>query len=155
MTATATDSTPFPPGARIVVRDTEWLVRSCTPTAGDGYKITATGVSEFVRDESAVFFTALEHPRPALLRPEETTLVADGTPAFAMSRLYLEATLRRTPLPQSERAPRHRRRLPPRRAHLPAAPRRARAAQPAARASCSPTWSASARPWRSASSSPS
>ncbi len=103
MTATATQSTPFPPGARIVVRDTEWLVRSCTPTKDDGYKITATGVSEFVRDESAVFFTALEHPRPALLRPEETTLVADGTPAFAMSRLYLEATLRRTPLPQSER----------------------------------------------------
>jgi ERCC4-related helicase len=103
MTATATDSTPFPPGARIVVRDTEWLVRSCTPTQDDGFKITVTGVSEFVRDESAVFFTALEHPSPALLKPEETTLVADSTPAFAMSRLYLEATLRRTPLPQSER----------------------------------------------------
>ena len=30
---TASDQTPFPPGARILVRDTEWLVRSCTPTA--------------------------------------------------------------------------------------------------------------------------
>ena len=28
---TASDQTPFPPGARIVVRDTEWLVRNCTP----------------------------------------------------------------------------------------------------------------------------
>ena len=36
--------TPFPPGARIVVRDTEWLVRNCTPTEHDGYKIRATGV---------------------------------------------------------------------------------------------------------------
>jgi ERCC4-related helicase len=100
---TMNDQTPFPPGARIVVRDTEWLVRSCAPTEHDGYQIRATGVSEFVRDEDAVFFTALEDPKPALLRPEETTLVRDDTPGFAMSRLYLEATLRRTPLPQSER----------------------------------------------------
>ena len=103
MLMTASDQTPFPPGARIVVRDTEWLVRSCTPAEPDGYKIRATGVSEFVREEDAVFFTALEEPRPALLRPEETTLVRDDTPGFAMSRLYLEAALRRTPLPQSER----------------------------------------------------
>ena len=60
-------------------------------------------MSEFVREEDAVFFTALEDPKPALLRPEETMLVRDDTPGFAMSRLYLEATLRRTPLPQSER----------------------------------------------------
>ena len=60
-------------------------------------------MSEFVRDEDAVFFTAIEDPKPVLLRPEETALVRDDTPAFAMSRLYLEATLRRTPLPQSER----------------------------------------------------
>jgi ERCC4-related helicase len=100
---TARDQTPFPPGARIVVRDTEWLVRSCTPTEHDGYRIRAVGVSEFVRDEDAVFFTALEDPRPVLLRPDETVLARDETPGFAMSRLYLEATLRRTPLPQSER----------------------------------------------------
>jgi hypothetical protein len=103
MTSTDQLQTPFPPGARIVVRDTEWLVRNCVPTEDDGYKITATGVSEFVREENAVFFTALEDPAPVLLRPEETRLVTDTTPAFGMSRLYLEATLRRTPLPQSER----------------------------------------------------
>jgi ERCC4-related helicase len=100
---TAQGQTPFPPGARIVVRDTEWLVRSCTRTESDGYKIRATGVSEFVREEDAVFFTALEDSEPILLNPEETRLVRDDTSAFAMSRLYLEATLRRTPLPQSER----------------------------------------------------
>ena len=100
---TVTDQTPFPPGARIVVRDTEWLVRSCAPTKHDGYQIRVTGVSEFVRDEDAVFFTAIEDPKPVLLRPEQTTLVRDDTPGFTMARLYLEATLRRTPLPQSER----------------------------------------------------
>jgi ERCC4-related helicase len=104
MTATDTDRTPYPPGARILVRDTEWLVRNCTWIGPeDGFKIRATGVSEFVREEEAVFFTRLEDPTPELLKPEETCLVRDDTSAFAMSRLYLDATLRRTPLPQSER----------------------------------------------------
>jgi ERCC4-related helicase len=96
-------STPYPPGARIVVREAEWMVRSCTATEHDGFKIRATGVSDLVRDEDAVFFTELENPKPVLLKPEETVLVPDQTPRFAMSRLFLEATLRRTPLPQSER----------------------------------------------------
>jgi ERCC4-related helicase len=96
-------STPYPPGARIVVREAEWMVRSCTPTEYDGFKIRATGVSELVRDEDAVFFTALETKEPELLDPEKTILVPDETPRFVMSRLFLEATLRRTPLPQSER----------------------------------------------------
>src|ERR1022692_694617 len=96
-------STPYPPGARIVVREAEWMVRSCTATEHDGFKIRATGVSELVRDEDGVFFTELENPKPVLLKPEETVLVPDQTPRFAMSRLFLEATLRRTPLPQSQR----------------------------------------------------
>jgi ERCC4-related helicase len=97
------EQTPFPPGGRILVRDTEWMVRGCTPIEEDGYKIRAIGVSEFVRDEEAVFFSKLEQPPPELLRPDETVLVPDDTAGFAKSRLFLEATLRRTPLPQSER----------------------------------------------------
>jgi ERCC4-related helicase len=107
MTVTSTDHnqapTPFPPGARIEVRGAEWLVRNCTQTTHAGYRITATGVSEFVREESAVFFTALEDPQPVLLDPRETRLFRDESSGFVDSRLYLEATLRRTPLPQSER----------------------------------------------------
>ncbi|MFE0153213.1 DEAD/DEAH box helicase [Nonomuraea sp. NPDC059007] len=93
--------TPFPPGARIEVRDAEWIVRTCTPTEHDGYRITAVGASEFVRDEDAVFFTGLEKPK--ILRPEDTILELDETPRFAQSRLFLEAVLRRTPLPQTEK----------------------------------------------------
>ena len=93
--------TSYPPGARIEVRDAEWIVRTCTKTAHDGYKITAVGASEFVRDEEAVFFTELDTVKP--LRPEETILEQDETPRFAKSRLFLEAVLRRTPLPQTEK----------------------------------------------------
>ncbi|MBA9002703.1 DEAD/DEAH box helicase [Thermomonospora cellulosilytica] len=93
-------TTPFAPGARIEVRDAEWMVRTCTPTERDGYMIKAVGVSDFVRDEDAVFFTGIDTVKQ--LRPEDTELVADTTPAFAKSRLFLESVLRRTPLPRTE-----------------------------------------------------
>ncbi|WP_017540960.1 DEAD/DEAH box helicase [Nocardiopsis halophila] len=107
-TGTTAESTPFAPGARIEVRDAEWMVRTCVPADApeDGYIVRAVGVSEFVRGEDAVFFTGLEERAGGAvrqLRPEETELVTDPSPRFARSRLYLESVLRRTPLPQSER----------------------------------------------------
>ncbi|MET8183856.1 SNF2-related protein [Streptomyces sp. NPDC005336] len=96
--------TQYPPGAQILVRDEEWLVRTATRTDHDGYRIEATGVSEFVRDEEAVFFTGIEgEDRVKLLEPEKTRLVPDTSSYFRRGRLFLEAVLRKTPLPQSER----------------------------------------------------
>ncbi|MDA8370390.1 MAG: helicase-related protein [Nocardiopsaceae bacterium] len=93
----------FAPGARIEVRDAEWMVRTCTPAQDpeDGSVVRAVGVSELVRDTEAVFFTGIDDVRP--LRPEDTRLVPDFSPGFATSRLFLESVLRRTPLPQTER----------------------------------------------------
>ncbi|MFA3874504.1 SNF2-related protein [Streptomyces sp. MMCC 100] len=93
--------TRYPPGAQILVRDEEWLVRNASPTDHDGDKIEAVGVSEFVRDEEAVFFTGIDEVD--LLEPENTRLVPDTSSYFRRSRLFLEAVLRKTPLPQSER----------------------------------------------------
>ncbi|MFD7276016.1 SNF2-related protein [Streptomyces sp. NPDC059862] len=93
--------TRYPPGAQILVRDEEWLVRNATRTDHDGDKIEAVGVSEFVRDEEAVFFTEIDDVE--LLNPENTRLVPDTSSYFRRSRLFLEAVLRKTPLPQSER----------------------------------------------------
>nr|WP_244363380.1 DEAD/DEAH box helicase [Streptomyces aquilus] len=83
------------------VRDEEWLVRNVTHTAHDGDKIEAVGVSEFVRDQEAVFFTNLDDVQ--LMDPSRTKLTSDDSPNFRRSRLFLEAILRKTPLPQSER----------------------------------------------------
>ncbi|MEV2210410.1 DEAD/DEAH box helicase [Streptomyces sp. NPDC050997] len=91
----------YPAGAQVVVRDEEWLVRSSMPTTDDGTRIEVVGVSEFVRDQEAVFFSGLD--RIALLDPRETGLVMDDSPNYRRSRLFLEAVLRRTALPQSER----------------------------------------------------
>lgn len=95
------DGTRFPPGAQILVRDEEWLVRNTTTTDHDGERIEAVGVSEFVRDEEAVFFSGIDTVE--LLDPEKTRLVPDPSSYFRRSRLFLEAVLRKTPLPQSER----------------------------------------------------
>lgn len=91
----------YPPGAQIVVRDEEWLVKNVTRTAHDGDRIEAVGISEFVRDQEAVFFTALDDVE--LMDPRKTTLIDDDSPNFRRSRFFLEAVLRKTPLPQSER----------------------------------------------------
>lgn len=95
------DGTRFPPGAQILVRDEEWLVRNTITTEHDGERIEAVGVSEFVRDEEAVFFSGIDTVE--LLDPEKTRLVPDTSSYFRRSRLFLEAVLRKTPLPQSER----------------------------------------------------
>ncbi|MFC5954778.1 SNF2-related protein [Streptomyces pratens] len=95
--------TRYPPGAQILVRDEEWLVRTAVRAGhpDDGERIEAIGVSEFVRDEEAVFFSGID--RVDLLDPEKTRLVSDTSSYFRRARLFLEAVLRRTPLPQSER----------------------------------------------------
>ncbi|MER5846863.1 SNF2-related protein [Streptomyces sp. NPDC002012] len=93
--------TRYPAGAQIHVRDEEWLVKSARSTDRDGDRIEAVGVSEFVRDEEAVFFTTIDDVE--LVDPEKTVLVPDTSSYFRSSRLFLEAVLRKTPLPQSER----------------------------------------------------
>ncbi|MER5182668.1 DEAD/DEAH box helicase [Streptomyces sp. NPDC002896] len=99
--ATSGEDAQFPPGAQILVRDEVWLVRNATRTEHDGARIEAVGASDFVRDQEAVFFTALD--RIELLDPRQTRLVRDDSPNFRRSRLFLEAVLRKTPLPQAER----------------------------------------------------
>src|SRR5699024_7614751 len=82
----------------IVVRDEEWLVRSVRQTERDGLRIEATGASELVRDQDAVFFTSLDHHIEEL-DPRATKLVADQSPGFRSSRLWLESLLRQSPTP--------------------------------------------------------
>lgn len=89
-------------GVRVQARDEEWVVTEVERTAKDGWRLAVSGISPLVREQSAVFFTELDEIVP--LRPEDTRLVTDDSPQFRRSRLYWEAVLRATPLPQSERA---------------------------------------------------
>ena len=80
------------PGARVVVRSAEWIVRRVDHAPG-GYQIVCEGVSELVRGREAVFLTALE-PTIQVLNPADTRLVPDESDRFTDSILYMESQLR-------------------------------------------------------------
>jgi len=82
------------PGARVLIRDEEWLVRKVDPSSDGGELLVCDGVSELVRGRSAQFLTNLEE-QVRLLDPAETQLVPDESNAFNASMLYIESVLRR------------------------------------------------------------
>ena len=86
----------FAAGSVVVVRDEEWIVSSCEP-AGDGWKVSCVGSSELVASVPATFFTELDEITS--LDPADAELVADDSPYFRRSRLWVEAVLRKTPVP--------------------------------------------------------
>ncbi|RDI98961.1 ATP-dependent helicase [Dyella solisilvae] len=88
------------PGARVLIRDEEWLVRRVDPSNDGGDLLICDGVSELVRGRSAQFLTRLEE-RVDVLDPAKTELVADNSNAFNASMLYIESVLRRN-LPNDE-----------------------------------------------------
>lgn len=84
------------PGSIVVVRDEEWLVTQ-TRMTDDGQLITVQGVSDLVRGTTASFYESLDEIE--VLDPRRTTLRADASPHYRDARLWLEATVRKTPLP--------------------------------------------------------
>jgi len=88
------------PGARIEVRDTEWLVRRVDKTETKGQALHVVGISELVKGKEAIFLSDAEartQNKIKVLDPAETRLVMDESPGFSLSRLYMESLLRKTP----------------------------------------------------------
>lgn len=83
------------PGVTVVVRDESWLVTDVAKTT-DGLRLTVRGVSDFVRDSTATFFTALDE----VVVSDPTKVVAkfDRSEGLRHSKLWLETTLRQTPV---------------------------------------------------------
>ena len=84
------------PGARVVIRDAEWLVRKVDATSTGGYAIHTIGLSELVKNREAIFLSELERDI-TVMNPAETTLVPDTSPHFRNALLYIESLLRQTP----------------------------------------------------------
>jgi hypothetical protein len=93
----STPTSALAPGARILIRDAEWIVKRVDTTGTGGRSVQAIGVSEIVRHKEARFLTEIEGKGITLLDPAETELVPDGSPQFRNSRLYLESLLRQSP----------------------------------------------------------
>lgn len=84
------------PGSVVRVRDEDWLVTQVSSNA-DGTLVTVQGLSELVRDTTAQFSAGLDSIVP--VDPRRTEVRVDTSPRHRLSRLWLEATLRKTPLP--------------------------------------------------------
>ncbi|HEY8588161.1 MAG TPA: helicase-related protein [Naasia sp.] len=85
----------------MVVRDEDWFVQATEQTA-DGLLIHVRGLTELVRDTTASFYARLDKIEP--LDPAEATVVADVSPQYRTSRLWLESTYRKTPIPLGDRS---------------------------------------------------
>jgi hypothetical protein len=81
-------------GARVQIRDEEWLVRTADLCDVGGHELKCIGISETVRNREAIFLTAIDSVE--VLDPNNTELVLDDSPRFVSSLLYLEARLRQT-----------------------------------------------------------
>ncbi|TGB18480.1 helicase [Streptomyces palmae] len=95
-----TGATGYAPGSQVLIRDELWLVRNSQDAGEDGWMVEVTGVSSFVRGTEAVFYSRLDAIQ--VLDPRETRLVPDDSPHHRRGRLFLEAVMRRTYLPQTE-----------------------------------------------------
>ncbi len=82
------------PGARVVIRDAEWVIRKVDMSSDGGYQLTCDGVSELVQNKSGIFLTELEE-EVQVLDPSETLLVEDDSAGYSSSQLYIESLLRR------------------------------------------------------------
>lgn len=88
------------PGAVVRVRDEDWLVTQVS-SSSDGTLVTVQGLSELVRDTTAQFSAGIDRIEP--VDPRRTQVVADTSIRHRLSRLWLEATLRKTALPAASR----------------------------------------------------
>lgn len=94
MVAAAQDPQTLAPGMRVVIRDAEWVIRKVDTASDGGQQLTCDGVSELVRDKTALFLTRLEDDIQ-VLDPALTRLVQDDSPGYSDSLLSIESQLRR------------------------------------------------------------
>lgn len=84
------------PGPAVIVRDEMWMTTNVARSV-DGYRLEVRGLSEYVRDEDATFYTALDQIE--VLDPTKVEVVTDRSPGYRQTRLWLETMLRQTPVP--------------------------------------------------------
>ncbi|MCT1684224.1 DEAD/DEAH box helicase [Corynebacterium appendicis] len=89
-------STAFAPGLMVRVRDELWLITHVTQSV-DGYLLKVRGLSDYVRDTTASFYTAIDDVE--VFDPAKVEVVPDHSPGYRTTRLWLETTLRQTPVP--------------------------------------------------------
>lgn len=84
--------TEFAPGMRVIIRDEEWIIKKCDNNSYGYHTLQCIGISPLVKDKQAYFLSDLEHIE--IVDPTKTKLIADDSPHYNRSRLYLESQWR-------------------------------------------------------------
>ncbi|MFD2839607.1 DEAD/DEAH box helicase [Populibacterium corticicola] len=100
ITPASGSSLTIAPGSIVLVRDEEWLVTATEPTASNKLLVRVQGLSELVRDTTAVFYESLDDIE--VVDPRKTRVIADGSSHYKDTRLWLEANRRKTPVPLAD-----------------------------------------------------
>ncbi|SOC50281.1 SNF2 family N-terminal domain-containing protein [Blastococcus aggregatus] len=87
------------PGSVVEVRDEQWLITG-VERDGDGWLVDVQGLTELVRDTTATFATVLDEVK--VVDPADATVVADDSSGYRRTRLWLEAMLRKSPVPLTD-----------------------------------------------------
>jgi len=82
----------YAPGMRVLIRDEEWLIKKVDFNSYGNKVLNVVGISSLVKDKEAIFLDDLE--TITAMKPEDTKLIADQSPFFAQSRLYIESLWR-------------------------------------------------------------
>lgn len=86
----------FAPGARVSIRDEEWLIRSIDRTSSGAAVLGVVGLSPLVEGKEARFIDAIERESGeiSIIDPRNTKAVGDTSPHYSESRLVLESHIR-------------------------------------------------------------
>lgn len=86
--------TQYTPGMRVIIRQEEWMVRKTEKNTLGNYALYCVGISPLVKDREQVFLSDLEEDNIEIVDPRNVTLVADKSPHFRQSQLYIESQWR-------------------------------------------------------------
>ena len=86
------NSAKYAPGMRVIVRDEEWIVKQVINNDIGNHSLHCIGISPLVKDKTAIFLSDLE--KIQIVNPAEVRLVADDSPNFRKTQLFLESQWR-------------------------------------------------------------
>lgn len=84
--------TDYAPGMRAVIRDEEWLIKKIETNNLGHQVLQCVGITPLVRNRDTIFLTDLEQIQ--IVDPASIQLIADSSPFFKRSLLYLESQWR-------------------------------------------------------------
>lgn len=84
--------TDYAPGMRAVIRDEEWLIKRIETNSLGHQVLQCVGITPLVRNRDTIFLTDLEQIQ--IVDPASIQLIADSSPFFKRSLLYLESQWR-------------------------------------------------------------